>query len=465
MMKAEVAATGSQHTTTWLNALPSVLRDRITTARAVCEQHAGSTTVHVGRPPDAVAFPESREEIQEIVASCWAHRIPVIAHGAGTSGEGHLDAVHGGLSLDLSKMNRVLAVRTSDYCATVQPGVTREALNLELRDTGLFFSVDPGANASIGGMVATGASGTTALRYGTMRENVLSLEVVLADGTLLRCGTLARKSSAGYDLTHLMIGSEGTLGIVTEATVRLHPTPATASLVICAFPDFSAPIRCALDLISSGVTPARCEFLDAYQIAALNTYGQTNFLEQTSLFVELHGIEGGVAQETELLTGLVSEHGGHLVRNYSNGKERERLWQLRHEAAGAALRTRPGSRPWPTDVCVPLSALVEAMEQAREDLSLAGLVAPIFGHVGDGNFHAVILVDPNNPEEIARAQEVNRRMVERAIVVGGTCTGEHGIGNVKRHYLARQHPDALPIMRALKLALDPHGILNPGKIL
>jgi D-lactate dehydrogenase (cytochrome) len=454
--------------------LPSALADalrarfgeRYATAEAVRLQHGRDESSFAAVPPDAVVFAQSTDEVAAAVALCHAHRVPVIAFGTGTSLEGHLHAVRGGVSLDLSGMNKVLAVRPEDLDATVEAGVTRKALNASLRDTGLFFPIDPGADASLGGMAATRASGTNAVRYGTMRENVLGMTVVLADGRVIKTGSRARKSSAGYDLTRLMIGSEGTLGIITELTVRLYPLPEAISSAVCAFPDIATAVDTVIETIQLGVPVARIELLDALAIAAINRHSRTVLREAPTLFFEFHGSPAGVAEQARSVREIAAGHKGMDFEWAERPEDRTRLWQARHDAYYACLALRPGARSLTTDVCVPISRLADCIAETVADIEASSLVAPLLGHVGDGNFHLLLLADPDSAEEIERARAFSQRLVERAIGMEGTCTGEHGVGRGKRQYLALEHGgDALDVMRAIKRTLDPDDILNPGKIL
>lgn len=439
---------------------------RFSTAPAVREQHGRDESSAAPVPPDAVVFAQSTEEVAATVALCHAHRVPVIAFGTGTSLEGHLHAVLGGISIDLSRMNRVLAIRPEDLDATVEAGVTRKTLNAALHDSGLFFPIDPGADASLGGMAATRASGTNAVRYGTMRDAVLATTVVLPDGRIIKTGTRAKKSSAGYDLTRLLVGSEGTLGIITELTVRLHPLPEAIASAICAFPSIDAAVSAVIQTIQLGIPVARIELLDALTVTAINRYSKTAVREVPTLFFELHGSPASVAEQTETLRAIVSEHGGMDFEWADKPEDRTRLWQARHDAYYACLGLQPGMRSITTDVCVPISRLAECIAATRADLDRTDLVAPLLGHVGDGNFHTLLLVKPDDMAMLERARAFAQRLAERAIAMDGTCTGEHGIGLGKRQYMALEHGEgALAVMRAIKQALDPLDLMNPGKIL
>ncbi|GIX12849.1 MAG: 2-hydroxy-acid oxidase [Paracoccaceae bacterium] len=444
--------------------LRKLLGDRLSTAEAVRAHHGQNEGIYPPTPPDAVAFPESAEEVARLVRICAEEGCPVVPWGVGTSLEGHALAFSGGVTVDMSRMNRVLAVHAEDQDVVVQPGLTREELNTELRATGLFFPIDPGANATLGGMAATRASGTTAVRYGTMKDNVLALQVVLADGRIIRTGSRARKSSAGYDLTRLFVGSEGTLGIITELTLRLHGVPEAVSAAICAFPDIAGAVNAVIATIQSGVPMARIEFVDEVSIRGFNLHAGTDMPECPHLFLEFHGSEGAVAEQAETAGAIMAEHGGGGFRWATRAEERNALWKMRHNAYYAAKALRPGCRVLTTDVCVPISRLAEAVTETRADIEASGLVGPILGHVGDGNFHCALLIDPDRPEELGRAKDLAHRMNRRALRLGGTVTGEHGVGRGKMAYMEEEHGPALSVMAAIKKALDPQGIMNPGKI-
>ena len=447
-----------------LDALAAILGRRLLTSEAERVQRSTSESFHRAPPPDAVALPETTAEVAAVMGVCNEFRIPVIGWGTGTSLEGHALAVRGGLTLDMSRMDRVLEVRAEDMQVTVQPGVTREALNEELRATGLFFPVDPGANASLGGMAATRASGTAAVRYGTMRDNVLGLEVVLADGRVIRTGTRAAKTSAGYDLTALMVGSEGTLGIITELTLRLHGQPEEVAAGVCAFPTLDAAVECVTATIQSGIPMARIEFVDATAARAFNAANATSLPDLPHLMVEFHGSPASVAADAAGFGELVSEFGGLGFDWATSAEDRARLWRMRHGAYRACLALRPGATGVVTDVCVPMSHLPAAVAAAAADIAEAGLIGPMVGHVGDGNFHSQLLVEPGNADELAAAKRIATRMAERALAVGGTITGEHGVGIGKRGLMAAEHGEGWQVMGAIKAALDPNGILNPGKL-
>jgi len=448
-----------------LASLRQRLGDRLSTSAAVCAQHGRDESYHAPHAPDAVAFAHSTDEVAAIMGLCAEHKTPVIAFGTGTSLEGHVAALRGGVCIDLSQMNRVVRVNAEDLDATVEAGVTRKQLNEYLRDTGLFFPIDPGADASLGGMAATRASGTNAVRYGTMRENVMALTVVLADGRVIRTARRARKSAAGYDLTRLFVGSEGTLGIITEVTVRLYGIPEAISAAVCAFPTIEAAVDTVIETIQSGVPVARIELLDEAQIDAINKYSKLDNRVAPTLFFEFHGSDGGVAEQVDTVKALAAEHGADDFRWATSPEERSRLWQARHDAYYAALALRPGSKGWPTDVCVPISRLAECIAETKRDLAQSSIPSALAGHVGDGNFHLIFMIDPQSSQEIAEATKLNERMVTRALAMEGTCTGEHGIGYGKMDFLVAEHGEAISVMRSIKQALDPDGLLNPGKII
>ncbi|HFA60156.1 MAG TPA: FAD-binding protein [Rhodospirillales bacterium] len=442
-----------------------LLGERFSRNRAVREQHGRGEAFPECHPPDAVAFPESTDEVAQILRLCHAGAVPVVPYGVGTSLEGHVAAVRGGLCLDLSRMNRILEVAPEDMNARVEPGVTRKQLNHHLRDTGLFFPVDPGADATLGGMAATRASGTNAVRYGTMRDAVMGLTVVLADGRVIRTGSAARKSAAGYDLTALFVGSEGTLGVITELRLRLWPIPEATAAAVCAFPSLDAAVATVIETIQAAVPVARIELLDELQMRACIAHADLREMEpRPTLFYEFHGSEASVREQAETAGTVAREHGGSAFRWATRPEERSRLWQARHDAYFAALALRPGAVAWVTDVCVPISHLAAVVAATRHDIEESGIPAPILGHVGDGNFHVVFLIDPARPEELATVRRLNEAMVARALAAGGTCTGEHGVGLGKKASLAREAGPALEVMKAVKRALDPAGILNPGKI-
>ena len=450
--------------TSLLTELRQLLGDRLSTASAVCAQHGKDESYHAPHSPDAVAFARSAQEVAAIVRLCSNYKTPVIAFGTGTSLEGHVAALAGGVCIDLTQMDRILRVNAEDLDAVVEAGVTRKQLNEHLRDTGLFFPIDPGADASLGGMAATRASGTNAVRYGTMRENVLSLTVVLADGRVIRTARRARKSAAGYDLTRLFIGSEGTLGIITEVTVRLYGIPEAISAAVCAFPTIEDAVNTVILTIQNGVPVARIELLDEAQMAATNKYSKLNHKVAPTLFFEFHGTTAGVAEQAETVKSIAADYGGNDFRWATTPEERSKLWQARHDAYYAALALRPGSKGWATDVCVPISRLAECISETQRDLADSPIPSALVGHVGDGNFHLVFMIDPQRPDEIAEASRLNERMVARALAMEGTSTGEHGVGYGKMDFLVSEHGEALSVMRSIKKALDPDNILNPGKI-
>jgi D-lactate dehydrogenase (cytochrome) len=437
---------------------------RVSTTASVLEQHGRDESYHPPAPPDAVFFAESTEEVADAVGVCAAAQVPVIAFGAGTSLEGHVGAVHGGVSIDLTAMSKVLEVNSADLDCRVEAGLTRLALAERLAPEGLFFPVDPGADATIGGMTATRASGTSAVRYGTMRENVLGLTVVLGDGRVIKTGGRARKSAAGYDLTRLFVGSEGTLGVITEVALRLYGTPEVIAAASCAFESIEGAVEAVIETVQLGIPVARIELLDEVQVAACNSYSGTGLPELPTLFIELHGSEAGTREQAEALAEITGTHGGTGFAWATSTEERNALWRARHEAYYAALHLVPGARGWVTDVCVPISRLAECLVQTKRDLEGSFLQAPIVGHVGDGNFHVALLVDPDDPRQVAEASRLNERMIERALALGGTTTGEHGVGSGKIAYLEQEHGPAVDVMRVVKAALDPNSILNPGKI-
>jgi D-lactate dehydrogenase (cytochrome) len=444
--------------------LVPMVGDRATQASHVLQGHGRSEVYHPSQPPDIVVFPQSTAEVQQIVRLCAGTDTPIVPFGAGTSLEGNASAPHGGVCLDMSRMNNVLAVNAEDMDVRIQPGITRKQLNSQLRDTGLFFPIDPGADASIGGMTSTRASGTMAVRYGTMKDNVLSLEVVLADGQAIRTASRARKSSAGYDLTRLFVGAEGTLGVITEVTLKLHPQPSAISAAVCAFPALKAAVDTAIGIIQSGVPVARIELLDEVMMRAVNAYSKLTYREAPTLFFEFHGTSAAVAEQAEAAQAIAADLGGLGFEWTATPEKRSQLWHARDNTYYASLGLRPGAQAMVTDVCVPISRLTECLTLTADDLTRSGLVAPVVGHVGDGNFHLLILMDPADSAEFERAKAFHARLVERAIALDGTCTGEHGIGNGKIAFLEQERGDAVEVMRAVKSALDPHDIMNPGKI-
>jgi D-lactate dehydrogenase (cytochrome) len=430
------------------------------------EHHGRDESSYDPMLPDAVVFAHSTAEVAKAVALCNQYKFPVIAYGTGTSLEGHILALQGGLSIDVSQMNQVVALNAEDLTVTVQPGVTRKQLNVEIKDTGLFFPIDPGADASIGGMAATRASGTNAVRYGTMRENVLGLTVVTAQGKIVKTGTRAKKSSAGYDLTRLFVGSEGTLGIITEITLKIYPHPEAISAAVCSFTTIANAVDTVIQAIQIGVPLARVEFVDENGVRALNRHDKLTLPEKPLLLFEFHGSEQGVKEQAELVQQIADEHGAIGFEWATRPEDRSRLWQARHNAYFALLQLRPGSRAISTDCCVPISRLTECLLETKADCDRENLIYGIVGHVGDGNFHVQMLVDPSDPTDVARAESVNERMVHRAIAMDGTCTGEHGIGLHKLDFLVHEAgEEAVDLMRTIKHALDPNNIFNPGKVI
>jgi len=446
-------------------ALTAKFGNRVVTSQAVREQHANTTTWIANEPPDAVVFPQATGDVQDIVRICAKLRVPVIPFGTGTSLEGHINAPYGGVSIDFRDMNRVLAVNAQDLDCVVEPGITRKQLNEHLRDQGLFFPLDPGADASLGGMAATRCSGTNAVRYGTMKDNVLALKVVLANGELMTTARRAKKSSAGYDLTRLIVGAEGTLGVITELTLKLSGIPEAISAGVCPFPSVEAACNAAIVTIQSGVPVARIELLDELQVKATNLYSKLALPEVPVLFVEFHGSPAGVAEQAERFGEIAGDLGGGPFEWATKPEDRSRLWQARHDAYWAARGLRPGAQALATDVCVPISRLAECVAATQHEIAELGLVAPILGHVGDGNFHLSLLVDMSDAAEVEAAKTLCERLVERALAMDGTCTGEHGVGQGKMKYLAGELGNpALAAMAAIKRALDPDDIMNPGKI-
>ncbi len=453
-------------TDTLIEELRDVVGDRVSTAAAVREHHGSGEDYFPAQPPEAVCFAHSTEEVSALVGICAQHGAPIIAYGPGTSLEGHVIALHGGVCIDLSEMNDILEVNEEDLDCRVQAGVTRKQLNQHLRATGLFFPIDPGADASLGGMTATRASGTNAVRYGTMRENVLGLTVVLADGRVIRTGGRARKSAAGYDLTRVFVGSEGTLGIVTEIQLRLYGIPEAMSAAVCQYPTVEDAVNTVIQTIQSGIPVARIELLDAVQMGACIAYSKLDKYEsKPTLLYEFHGTEASVAEQAELVGAISDESGGGEFQWATRTEERNQLWQARHDAYFAALALKPGSKGVTTDACVPISNLAECISETRRDIDETGVLAPVVGHVGDGNFHLVLLIDPDSEDDMKRAKALIGRLNHRAIAMGGTCTGEHGIGMGKLDYLTTEHGEAVSVMRSIKNALDPDNIMNPGKML
>lgn len=445
--------------------LRRLLGPRATDAPAVRDHHSHGESYHIPAAPDIVCFPRTTEEVAAIVRVAARVGAPIVPFGAGTSLEGHVHATNGGITIDLREMNKVVRVSAEDMDATVEAGVTRLQLHAALQNTGLMFPVDPGADATIGGMTATRASGTTAVRYGTMRENVLALTVVLADGAIIHTGTRARKSSAGYDLTRLFVGSEGTLGVITEVTVRLHPLPEAVSAAVCAFDSMQGAVETVIATIQLGVPVARIELLDETQLDAVNRYSHTDYPIAPTLFFEFHSdSERHVADQADAVQLLAAERGGHAFQWATKLEDRERLWRARHDALYAAIALRPGSRAWTTDVCVPISRLAECVLETKKDNAGASFPICLVGHAGDGNFHLLYVLDPDNRSELKEAHRLNERMVLRALAMGGTCSGEHGVGYGKMKFLDAEHGSAMDVMRAIKAALDPQNLMNPGKI-
>jgi D-lactate dehydrogenase (cytochrome) len=448
-----------------IESLQQLLGDRLSTAASMREWHGKDASYHPCVPPDAVAFAQSTQEVSEIIKVCARHKVPIIPFGAATGLEGNVVALRGGVCINMSRMNRILQVSAGDLDATVEAGVTHEQLNERLRGSGLFFSVDPGANATIGGMAATRASGTNSVRYGTMRENVLSLTVVLPDGRAIRTARRARKSAAGYDLTRLFVGSEGTLGVITEVTVRLYGIPAAISSAVCSFPSIEAAANVVIKTIQTGVPVARIELADALQMDAINRYSKLDLPVAPTLWLEFHGTEASVEEQAKMVQMIASEHGGTDFSWTTNPEDRQKLWRARHDVVYADKALRDGGQLWATDVCVPISRLAECITETQKDLAASFLPAPIVGHAGDGNFHVSFVLNPSDPREMKEAERLNERNVHRALSLDGTCTGEHGIGCGKIDFLIAEHGEAVSVMRALKMAIDPDNIMNPGKIL
>ncbi|HLA19918.1 MAG TPA: FAD-linked oxidase C-terminal domain-containing protein [Pseudolabrys sp.] len=445
--------------------LTAAFGNRVVTSQAVREQHGNTLTWVPNQPPDAVVYPQTTQDVQQIVRICAANRVPIIAFGTGTSLEGHINAPLGGVSIDFRDMNKMLAVHTEDLDCVVEPGVTRKALNEQLRDQGLFFPIDPGADASLGGMAATRCSGTNAVRYGTMKDNVLAMKVVLANGELMTTSRRAKKSSAGYDLTRLMVGSEGTLGVITELTLKLSGIPEAIASGVCPFPSVDAACKATILTIQSGIPIARIELLDALQIKAVNAYSKLTLPEVPTLFVEFHGTDAGVAEQSQRFGDIVADLGGGPFNWATKPEDRSRLWQARHDGYWAGRHLRPGASAFATDVCVPISRLAECVTATQREIAELKMVAPILGHVGDGNFHLTLLVDMDDADEVKRAKLLMERLVELALSMDGTCTGEHGVGQGKMKYLLAEHgAAALAAMASIKRALDPQNIMNPGKI-
>ncbi len=449
---------------TVLTELQALLGDRVTTSAGIREHHGKDESYFPYAPPDAVVFPHSTEEVRDVVNICRRHRVPMIPYGVGTSLEGHILAIEGGVCIDLSQMNHVLEVHEEDLDAVVQAGVTRKQLNEYIKHTGLFFPVDPGADATIGGMAATRASGTNAVRYGTMRENVLSMKVVLADGRIIQTSRRSKKSAAGYDLTRLFVGSEGTLGIITEVTVRLYPVQEAMSAAVCAFDSVDGCTRTVIETIQAGVPVARCDIVCEKTIDAINKYKKTDYRVAPTVFFEFHGSKASVVEQAETVQAIAKDNGGMDFQWATKPEERNALWNARHDAYFACLQIRPGSRAVSTDVCVPISRLAECVHETMDDVKSYIAPVPLLGHIGDGNFHLMFLVDPKKPAELEQAKALNKRLVERALSMEGTCTGEHGIGLGKQSSLVAELGEAVDVMRDIKKMFDPENLLNPGKV-
>jgi D-lactate dehydrogenase (cytochrome) len=449
-----------------LDELRTLLGDRLSTSDAVRDHHSHGESWHAPAAPDAVAYPESTDDVAAIVAACQAARVPVIPFGMGSSLEGHVNAIDGGISIDLTRMHRVLLLSADDLDVTVEAGLTHRRLNDHLKNTGLMFPIDPGADATLGGMAATRASGTTAVRYGTMRENVLGLTVVLADGRTIHTGGRARKSSSGLDLTRLFVGSEGTLGVITELTLRLYGRPEAVSAAACSFQSMAGAAATVITTIQLGIPVARIEIIDEQQLELVNRYSRTDYPLAPTLFFEFHGIsQQAVDEQARAVQGVATDHGAIDFRFATTPEERATLWQARHNVLYATVASRPGARPWTSDICVPISRLSECILETQDDLRRSNLVAPLVGHAGDGNFHLIFMVNPEDQTEMNAVKAANQRLVERALRFGGTCTGEHGVGLGKLNYLHEEHGGALDVMRAIKNVLDPHDIMNPGKLI
>jgi len=444
--------------------LQQILGERVTTSRGVREHHGKDESYYPYAAPDAVVFPHSTEEVRDIVDVCRRYHTPMIPYGVGTSLEGHILANSGGVCIDMSQMNKILAVHAEDLDAVVQAGVTRKQLNEEIRHAGLMFPVDPGADATIGGMAATRASGTNAVRYGTMRENVLSLTVVTADGRIIKTSRRPRKSAAGYDLTRLFVGSEGTLGIITEVTVRLYAVPDAMSAAVCSFRDMKGAVDTVIQTLQHGIPIARSEALCGLTMKAINAYNKTSYKEQPTLWIEFHGTEASVAEQAQLVQAIATENGGEGFEWATKPEDRNRLWSARHQAYFAGLQLRPGARAVSTDVCVPISRLTECIVETTRDIERASMPIPLFGHVGDGNFHCMVLIRPDSDADLGEAKAFNERLVDRALSMEGTCTGEHGIGAGKIKSLKKEHGDAVDLMVAIKRTFDPDNLMNPGKV-
>ncbi len=449
-----------------VEALRGILGDRVSTSASVREHHSHGESWHAPGLPDVVVFPVSTEEVAAIVRVCAEHRRPIVPFGMGSSLEGHVNAIHGGVSIDLTRMTRVLRLSPEDLDITVEAGLTRLKLDAHLKNTGLMFPIDPGADATIGGMAATRASGTTAVRYGTMRDNVLGLTVVLADGRIIKTGGRARKSSSGYDLTRLFVGSEGTLGVITELTLRLYGRPEAVRAAVCPFESMAGAANTVIQTIQLGIPVARIEIIDEAQLEVVNAYSRTSYPLAPTLFFEFHGTsEVAVEDQIRAVEEIAREHGAQGFKWASSLEDRNTLWQARHNAYYATVASRPGARAWTTDICVPISHLAECILETQQDLRDANVVAPLVGHAGDGNFHLIIMLDPSDQKEFATITRISERLVERALKFGGTCSGEHGVGFGKLKYLPAEHGEALDVMRSIKHAIDPQNLMNPGKLI
>jgi D-lactate dehydrogenase (cytochrome) len=449
-----------------IDALRALVGDRVSTSESVREHHSHGESWHPPGLPDAVVFPTSTDEVSAIVRLCADERKPIVPFGMGSSLEGHVNAIHGGVSIDLTRMTRVLRLSPEDLDITVEAGLTRLKLDAHLKNTGLMFPIDPGADATIGGMAATRASGTTAVRYGTMRENVLGLTVVLPDGRIVNTGGRARKSSSGFDLTRLFVGSEGTLGVITELTLRLYGRPEAIRAAVCPFASMAGAAKTVIQTIQLGIPVARIEIIDEAQLAVVNAYSKTNYPLAPTLFFEFHGIsETAVEDQIAAVEEIAREHGAQGFKWAASLEDRNTLWQARHNAYYATVASRPGARAWTTDICVPISHLAECILETQADLAAANVVAPLVGHAGDGNFHLIIMLDPDDQAEFAKISGLSERLVERALRFGGTCSGEHGVGFGKLKYLEAEHGAALEVMRAIKRAIDPNNLMNPGKLI
>ena len=447
-----------------LEALTCLLGEKVLTSAVVRDHHGHDESFHASCSPDAVIRPHSTQEVADIVRICDQYSMPVIPYGTGTALEGGVVALHGGICIDMSEMNNIIKLNHGDMDVVVQPGVTRRQLAAHLKDTGLFFPIDPGADASLGGMASTRASGTNAVRYGTMKENVINLEAVMADGSIIRTGGRSKKSAAGYDLTRLMVGSEGTLGVITELTVKLYPVPEAMSSATCTFDNLEDAVNSVIQIIQCGIPVARVELIDAKTIEAINVYSKMDYSVAPTLFFEFHGSESYVQEQAELAQEITADNNGGAFTWTRNTEERNKMWRARHDVAYASKLLHPKGKIWSTDVCVPISNLAECLLETQQDIDQTGILAPMVGHVGDGNFHLLLLVDHDNPAEVQKATDLHERMVKRALSLDGTCTGEHGIGFGKIDFLKKEHGTAIQPMLAIKKALDPKGIMNPGKI-